>query len=391
MQRSLSVLLLSLAVCHLTSASTAAQDQSQPPANLALQIFYAQSPTPQYASVDHSRADWYGLPPRIPSWREPEGKLPVQSVRVSRYRVGEQVVVRVEVARGDKFSRTPEFVAEHRARLDESVTVSELAKFGFEPFRFRVVRRLKAALPDIGVANLTRSIRVSSAEATDDKQIGVKIALRNLSPKKVKGLELHMLRGGRSERIALPLGTRGRVIIVPGGEYRTVLLFEGPGEEVAGGYVPAMPETFKVTSVLFADGSHEGEVLPAARGAASLAGERAQLVRVIGLAERALASPDLHTPEAVARFRARVSELGYEADPSVVERLAASYPGLDAKEQESLKDPVEFEMYRVRESVLVELAVVERQISAGRNDKLFREWLTSKHEFFEKWLGSLTR
>lgn len=350
MKRSLSVLLLSLAFLQFITA--AAQEQSPPPIKLSLQIFFKQSQIPLYVTADRPVASFYSSLPRIPSWREPEGVPPVHRIEVSHHRVGDYVFVRVSIGRGDKFRITSELVGEYKARLDESVVVNELTKFGFEPFRFKVVRRHRVELPEIGVANLTRSIKVMSAEAMDKEDVGVKVVLRNLSSKKVMGLELHILRGGRSVNILPTLGINGRALIEPGGEYKNFIGSGGSGEEVAGGYVPLMPETFKVASVLFADGSYEGEVVPAAWHAASLAGHRHQLIRVLGIIERALAAPDVHTPEAIARFKTQVSELNYEADPSVLEELVASYPGLNEKERETLQSLAAVHMYRLQQSVL---------------------------------------
>lgn len=391
MKRSLSVLLLSLAVCHLSSAPAAAQDQPQPPANLSLQIFFKQSPIPQYLSVEPGGTLWHTHFQRIPSWREPEGKLPIKAVVIARSRDGEQAVVRVSVSRGEKFYETSELVAEYRARPGESVTAAELSKFGIEPFRFKVVRRDKVALPEVGVTNLTRSIEVVKAEATDEKEIAVRLVLRNLSTKKVMGLELHVLGEGDDGGIAWPVAREGKALIEPGGEYKHVLPYDKAGREGADAYVPAPPDAVRVTSVLFADGSYEGEVAGAALNAANLAGYRAQLARVVALFERALDSTDAPAPEAAAQFRTQVSELGREADPAVLAELVASYPGLSEEERGRLKGGVEVAMHWVRQEVLKRLSAAEQRASSAQDDKPFRAWLAAQRNHYEQWLRSLAK
>lgn len=383
---------LFLMLTFLPYAAGAAAQEKAPlaPINLSLQVLIGKSPVPSYTPLGPPGTSWYNTYPRIPSWKEPKGTLPFRAVVLAHRREGDQAVVGVTIRRGKKFYDKTEFVAEHRAGLGETVTVGELAKFGFEPFSFKVVRREKVSIREIGVANLTHSIEVVSAEITDNKLIGVRLVLRNLSWKKVMGLKLDTRNEGRGGTIAWPLSTGGRILIEPGGEYEYILGFDGLGEEVAGGYVPEMPETVTVSSVLFADGSYEGELQPAANNAGNLAGYRLQLTRVLDLIRQSLASPDVNTPEAVSRLREEVCALSREADSPVVEEVSASYPGLNEKERAALRDSVEVAMNWVRQEVLAALTSLEHQAASRKNSPRFREWLEERQKFFDKWLASLT-
>jgi hypothetical protein len=390
MKRVLIVLLFALSFsCFINAGAAVGQDTASAPPSLALQINIGGHSTPSFDPVPATgvMTQWYTYFPRTPLWKEPEGVLPILAVRFAYRMKGERVSVRVTVHRGMKFYDVEEFVAEYEAATGESHVVSGLTKFGIVPFEFKVVKRAEVAPRVIAADNLTSSVEVVSAEV-DRTSSAVRLLLRNHSPWGVTALKLQTVKAGVDLTTMWPLGREGQPLIEAGGVYEIKLGFSGAGVKQADGYAPVPPDSVKVTSALFSDGSYEGERQPAAQAAGNYAGYRIQLSRMLDLIHQSLNSPDADTPEAAARFKEKVLALGRDAEPSAVDEVFYAYPGLAEGERDGIKSAVEVAMSWLRQDVLAQLAPFE----AGnvRGTVTFRWWLSNREKQFNEWLARLS-
>ena len=375
------------AVAFFLLPLSARGQQTDTPPKLALQVFAGKQAAGSYISLDAPGTNWFNPDPRIPSWKEPEGALPIKAVRFAHHQGGERVQVRVTIHRGVKFYDVEEFVAEYTARVGELYVVDGLKNFGIQPFRFRVVRQEKLPAREIGVGNLTYSVEVVSAMASDEKRLSVKLVLRNNSPRKVMALKLKTVRDGHDTTIGSPLGRDGKALIEPGGTYETYLPVSGAGTEMEGSYVPQVPETVVISSALFAGGDYEGEVGPAANAAANYAGYRIGLVRILELIDRALDSAGGDEPQAIVELKKKIEELDREIDPAAVEALASAYPGLNEGERKGIEGAAEVPLSWLRQEMLGRLTALEKGPYKVRPD--FREWLKERRRHLESWLTRL--
>jgi hypothetical protein len=393
MKSRLKTLLLALAACHLAAAVVLAQEpRAQDAPGLGLQIFNGNARQPTYVSapVGSAATLWFNHFTRLPAWREPEGALPIMAVRFARRTEGEKVHVRVTVHRGVKFYETEEFVAEYTAGVGEGYTVGELKNFGIVPFRFKVVRAEEVAPPELGVRNLTHSVEVLSAEVRTEKELHVRLVLKNLSPKKVMSLKLQAVKDGRGLTTGWPLGSEGRALIEPGGIYEAMLPVSG-GTQTPGGYAPSMPDGVLVASALFSDGSYEGELEAAAKASAHYAGYRIQLARMLALIREALGAPEAKDAAAVSDLREKVQALKSDADAAAVAEVFDAFPGLEEQRRAEIKSDIEVAMSWLRMDVMAVLTHLEKKDRGPADGAHFREWLKGRRDKFEEWLGRLSQ
>jgi hypothetical protein len=159
--------------------------------------------------------------------------------------------------------------------------------------------------------------------------------------------------------------------------------------KTAGGYANVPPDGVTVASALFADGSYEGEVQPAAQAAAYYEGYRLGLARVLELIRRAADSPQADGPGAVADFAKSVGDMSREADPSVAERVLNSYPELPEADRAGIRSSVEVPLSWLRQDLLAQLRPLTRGGAGGGAG--FRRWLASREKYFGEWLAKLSR
>lgn len=392
MKRALSLTLVAgFMYCCAAAAAVAQEPAAAARPSLALQAAFGRQEAPSLHPVPGRGVvtTWHTSFPRTPGWKEPEGALPLLAVRLAYNMEGEHVRVRVTVHRGVKFYDVEEFAAEYKAAEGESHVVGALSKFGIEPLRFSVVKRAPVAAAPLTTSYLTSSLEAVSA-VVDDKISAVRLVLRNRSPKPVMALKLEATRGGAAFSTMWPLGREGRPLIEAGGVGEVRLGYGGGGGlKTEEGYAPFGPDGVVVASALFADGSYEGEVQPAAQAAALYEGYRLGLTRTLDLIRQAAGSQDVDDPEAAARFIRRVAELSRDADQPAVERVLGAYPELPAGEREGIRSAVETSISWLRQDVLAQLAPLGRGGAAG--GLTFRGWLASREKAFDEWLARLSR
>jgi len=376
--------LVTLAV-SLPAAAAAQQQQGAPtPSNLILQVVYFEGAPTAFQLVPSGPemvGSWFGRFKTIPRRPAAQGALPVHAVNVVSRAEGEGVQIKVSVFTGERHFDREELVGTYTAGAGEQVVVKELERFGVEPFRVTVrPLRPNPAAPPV-IVNKTQSVEASITAFDSSKGVSARLALRNLSSKRVLAVEYSETREGRVVWTRFTSGPEGEPLLEPGGVHTSGISQVHRGEVTPDGfYVPHAPEAIVVGSAVFDDGTHEGDPLPAARLWAQNEGARAQLTRSLALLRKARAGAG-----GAARLKEQVAALGSDADASVAEHVARRYPGLTPADRELAKSAAEVSMHKIRRELLDGLTALEREPDAGK----LREWLAAKREKFEGWLGRL--
>lgn len=231
------------------------------------------------------------------------------------------------------------------AKLNESVTLSDLAQVGLEPITLRVVSaraenpwspilRSNAPSLQIGYTQLYRSFGT--------------VTIHNFSDKGVAALSLE----ATDENGKNPLGEApgsmpwSKALIAPGGTYRTRYGVPAPGRKLVNGvYVTLPPYAFlTLQSVLFEDGSYEGDKQMAEGMAARRLGYKVQMQRVLSLAEPIIADEQTDDAAKIRAVRAAVNQLSEEPDAQIMRSLRAEFgkltrapvPGPSVRQQISM-------------------------------------------------------
>lgn len=373
------------------SVSAAAQNTSQfsNDTGLALEVSFLKSKPPAYQPVGRLRSkksgSWYGLFGTVPGWKLPQGALPISAVRLVPYLRDEVVNIRISVLRG-QFLDVEDSVAAYKARENESITVTELEAFGVEPFFIKVVRPMVFSdLPT--TQNLTTSTVVVGLEPVVSTLPRYKLTLHNLAGRNISALFIRVLSEGRVRLETMPQGDYGEPVIKAG---ESTVLNSALGtksdatvESVPLGHsVPMQAPQIVIASLVFDDGSYEGEAKPAARFLGFVVGRRVELRRLLPLLDNAARS-GVDAAAAADMLRSDLGKLSFAADETEVSALVAAFPSLEKSE---LRNSVDVAIHGVRKDLLDQLARVEK---AEANATAFSAWLARTQKLYSSWLSHL--
>ena len=201
-----------------------------------------------------------------------------------------------------------------------------MEQVGLEPLTLRIV----TAQPDSSYHPLTRtevpSVQIEYTPV--DRTAGI-VILRNLSNKAVDAFRIGNLRqaGSAEESNREEYKSNGlSAVIAPGASHQTRIGIPHSGKTVNGRFIEdPQPQYMVLQSVLFADGSYEGDAQSAAEMAARVFGAQVQLVRIERMAEPILADDALDDEAKIGRIRAEIQQLSTQADPEQIAQFHAQF------------------------------------------------------------------
>jgi hypothetical protein len=387
------------AICQASAAPlalTQEQQQTRPaPTGLALEIVFYQGRAPAYQTVPHPEAKpvgaWYALFGHVPSWQPAPDALPVKAVNILPHLEGERVRIVVSVHLGVKFFEREELVATYTVRENETIRVSELTKFGVVPFEIKLVRVNPTIPGPPPVVNKTESLAVTGIEINKSTLPSYKLTLQNLSGKNVAALGAQVLVNGRRRISSMRQGEDGECLIEAGRAYKLYLAAANNAQPTQGGYTPETPpnQEIVITTVVFSDGSYEGDAETAASFRAFQAGRKAQVARLVALLQKASDSTGLTTATALENLKTQVAALSNEAEAAVVNNLRREFPTFGQTEKRDIKEAVEIALSGVKTDFLKEIQKFETSNEQSTDEKAFRAWLGEQKARYEKWLSNL--
>lgn len=374
-------------IVYVLGTAGAQQPQSEPtPTGLALEVTYLQGNPPAYSTVQSlytpNGAGWFARFGRVPQWQLPAGALPIQSVRIVSYLRRDQVRVRVSVLRGVKFHDVEEWVTTLVARENEKLTIGELANFGVEPFQVKLLKvgAQSSELPSI--VNNTNSLEVVGIEPMVSTFARYKLNLHNRSDKNISALEINVTSGGRLLLSGMPQGRDGEPLIKARSSSELKQPMSTRAQATPAGFIPtsSLNQQIVITTLMYEDGTYEGDVKPAATFRGFTFGRRTELKRIVPVLESALV-----TYASSEDLRRQLSELSYDADEADVETLAAAFPNITRLR---LRSPIETAIHGVRKDLLEELKRFDRSEPSAES---YRIWLTGLRDRYSNWIARLSK
>jgi hypothetical protein len=374
------------------------------PHNLAVEIVNEETPRSQFpvgAGPDGGFME-RGPTRRLPDWKQPEGVPPLTRLRFRAQMDGAAVSIKVFVvfddslvvdSPGPKYGAREQFVASYLVREGEAVCARELADFGLEPPLLRVVKATPQPVEQPLVAggevvSRLKAVEVVSFWLDSSAPTSYRLLLRNLTQKNITALEIYEAEDGRrgGHSIEMRAGT-GRPLIAAGGVRETEVGGGGSsGRMTPQGFVPDPPRapTFVVGTVVFADGTYEGEAEVAARMEARQAGRLVQLARVVLLLKALEEAPEFDQTAAITDLKSQISTLRIDVDVTVVNRLLARYPSLTGEgHKRELTARVMDGLRGAREEVLRAIKEFEQASPRGPSGGNLLEWLSRTRERFD--------
>jgi hypothetical protein len=379
-----------LAVCLVLALNVSAQQPvlaPQPPlSRLVVQIVYKKGAQPAYLTVPGSAwYAWFGVTPAASARSAADT---VQAVDLKTKLEGGRVELKVGVHVGARFFDRFDEVATYTAAEGETVEARALEGVGVEPFSFKVLRVSASDTAAPTVDNRTQSIAASVTGFTPDPLPRAKLTLTNLSPKRVRAVEMRTVFEGRVRTSMIAFEPEGKPLMEPGGTYeRKVGVTDGRTNE--SGFAPQAVEGVIILAVVFEDYSYEGDADAAARKLSMDEGERAQLPRLLRLIREAQAAGGAETVEAVNKFRAALAALDDAAPQSSLDAVHAAHPGLPARHANDVRVTVEVSMHHVRTELLKDLERFEQQLRDAPAADNFKRGLVEQQARYEGWLARL--
>jgi hypothetical protein len=380
-----------LALCLVAASPATAQ---QPPAaqkeratgNLAVEMDRDEG-RPTYVLAN--RSVWFTPTRRIEGWQRPAHVPPVRAVQVAaRPAEGDALHVTVSVKLGERFLDEDRAVATFVAREGDAIVPEGLREFGVVPFALRIVRaRAEANAPpyvETGVA----SLELLAVEPAARPPHSFNLRLRNNSAKTVAAVELiyvpwqgkfgeHWRRQPQEEPLA-----------APGAVFELNVAATGRGELLADGYAPGGLREVRINSVVFSDGTFEGDENGAVWVNALRRGRKLQLGRVLPLVERALAaSPE--SDAAAEEFKTRVAALGETVALAELDALLPRFARLGPETKERVRHAYEFSLHRVKLELLDSLRKFEEARRDQPEPPARKSWFEGVKGDYEKQLARM--
>ena len=379
-----------LAVCLLAAHAAAAQTSpSEQPLKLSLKlvIFDGASPT-FYPLADEDRKGMAAVIRdfrRLPAARFLSGP-PVDAIVLFFSREGSAARVSVEAQAGGESSREKLKVAEYVVREGQQYAVTQLAAYGVEPLRLSVVRRAEVELTPPRVDNRTKAVEVSEIKVHAEAP-SFELVLRNASAKDLRAVEVEEYRGWMSKGPPPMYDWKQAAPVKPGQTFSVTLEFGWNGRETQNGHAVEPPNRVQIKSVLFTDGTYEGDSFFAARAEALREGRRVQLKRVLEMfGEQGEAPADYAFPQGLAL---RVEMLESTAEWPAVNAFAERYGIPVGQELERLKSQIETGMQLQRGLILRDLNAFLKQASFTSDPAVTQRRLKAIREAYEKLLTDI--
>src|SRR6185436_5701485 len=326
---------------------------------LSLEVVFLKGTPPAYQPIRGSEKkpgwSWYARFGRIAGWQTPQGALPVNAVKLAPSVKGEVVSLRVSVLRG-QFLDVEDRVGSYKLREGEAITVTELQTFGVEPYVAKVVR--VSATTDVpNTSNQTKSVAVVGLEPFVAPLPRYKLTLHHLSDKSIVALSINIMGEGRVRKSGLAQGEFGEPLIKARDSQAFNESLAVTADGGTNGFQPLSPadQQILIQTLVFDDGSYEGQLKPAAMFLGFVAGRRTEIRRVLPLLDDALLAPV--GAAGLDSLRSRISSLNYEPDEAEVGSLEAAFPTLDKAE---LRASVEIAIHGVRRDLLRQLERLQR-------------------------------
>jgi hypothetical protein len=244
------------------------------------------------------------------------------------------------------------------------------------------------------VVSKLKSVEVSAFGIDPSAPTLFSLSLRNLTSKNISALEIYETEQGRrsgGSQTSLQ-SAPGRPVIAAGAVYETQVSVGGSrGRMTPQGFVPEPPQqlTFVVGTVVFDDGTYEGEAEVAARIEARQVGRRVQLARVVSLLKDIPEAPEQGAMATLEELNSQVSSLRIDVDVSIINQLLARYPSLtDEHRRERLMAEVMDGLRNAREQVLHQIKEFEQSSERASGGIDFRTWLSRTKASYEAMASS---
>lgn len=340
-----------------------------------------------YENIAAPHGGWFALFKRVPNWQPSAGALPVKAINVVSRLENSVVKVKISVFTGQRFNDKEEFVANYAMKENDKIVVEDLTKFGVEPIEIAVVKITPSVSVLPAALNRTTSLQITSIEPNYSTLPSFKVNLMNTSNKAVLAFTYQISVNGRKGISGMPQCTYERTLIEAGNSYKFGVPNDFKDTKISDGEIPQVKnnQTIIITSVVFEDGTFEGDQFDAARYLAFSFGRQLQMQRMMPLLRQTA-----DNKSDLTLFGKEISNLSVSVDENTFNEFTKNFPNLSENEKSRLRTAPEAAAQGEKKRLLDNLEIVIKS-QKGKNTSEAQNWLMQVVELYQNRLEKLSK
>lgn len=327
----------------------------------------------------------YALPRPVKYLPDSSGQPILSKIGVLAEQSNELWSLKVSIGVGEFYDAGDRQLAAFTLRTNERADVGEAARLGLNPFRVAVVKVLGQDASKPRVTFKTQSISVEKLEANALPE-PYHLFLKNNSDKDVLAIQYNTYKDQNFLHLKWLQLPRPLPLIKAGEVYRLEVLSQDRTCADPDGYRPAQSNRIEIATVVFVDGSFEGDAGLAALIRGNAAGNKKNLERVVTTLSN-LSPNETPGPELLLFHLKYLSEeIDEVADSSMADVLRNGLPQLGQNSVTALTNFIRSGQHEVRTSLLRDARQLEA-MSKNQKPEAIREWCARTIEKYKQWLA----
>jgi hypothetical protein len=324
--------------------------------------------------------------PRPPKYLPDSSGQPIISkIAIQAERSGELWKLKVAIGVGEFYDAGERVIATYTLRTNERADVGEAGQFGLSPFRIGVVKVLGQDAGKPRIALKTKSISLENLEANTLPE-PYRLLLKNNSDKHVLAIQYNTYKNQQFLHLKWRAEPQSLPLIKAGETYQLRVLSEDRTCADSDGYRPAQSNKIEIATIVFADGSYEGDHGLAALVLGNALGTAQRLDRVVATLNN-LGAHETPAPELlIYHLRSLAVVMDEVAEPSMVEALQRKLPPLGNESGDALTNFVRHGQHEIKTSLLRDAAELET-MSKTQNLEAVRERCARTITKYKTWLA----
>lgn len=301
------------------------------PSGKVIEVHSSRSPRPSLIALgrDRSSGFWASFP-RLKDWKPTSAADPIQVIDFKARLVGDQGELVISGLSGKRFGENTEIIARIMLSVGDTVVISEMKKFGFEPVTVKMLQ-IATAIADVPLvsnpAPLLRT-KVSNVVATLPT---FNIKFVNESSKDIMAFAWHTQAGEHMLLTSTAQGKYGEPLMAANGSFEMNISAEN--HDTGSPYV-----TMVIRAVIYADGSIDGDPKEALSFLAYTEGRKKALEQLVPIfrkaADKSSRRPDI--PSLISAVDA-ISDGGPQVNGRPSSPAGIAFAGVIKEALESLR------------------------------------------------------
>jgi hypothetical protein len=326
----------------------------------------------------------YALPRPGNYLPDSSGQPILSKIAVHAEKIGELWSLKVAVGVGEFYDAGDRQLAAYTLRTNERADVGDAARFGLSPFRVGVVKVLGQNASKPRITFKTQSISVEELEANALPE-PYRLFLKNNSDKDVLAIQYNTFKDQNFLHLKWLELPQPLPLIKAGEIYPLEVLSQDRTCADPDGYRPVQSNRIEIATIVFVDGSYEGDAGLAALVRGNALGKKKNLDRVVATLSN-LSANETPSPELLLFHLKYLSEeMNEVAEPYMVDALQSGLPPLGQNSVTTLTNFIRSGQHEIKTSLLRDARQLEA-MSKTQKPEAVREWCARTMAKYKQWL-----